>query len=172
MLYYLQIQGRYAAGYYLGEKSQDFKSLLESMTNAPALVISSKYRTDIIFSSEEDCVKEVFKVWRFYTGRTSFDVNKFTLYLEREAILQHFFKSLVALSKMKDWYAKFLIEFKEICRADRNSPIAQDLLACESHLQKNEKTPNRPPVPKNQPKVSSQNLIKQLVQINSERPQN
>ena len=147
MLHYIHIQGKHAPGFYFkNQHAQDFKNLLDGLSNGSSVVISSKHRTDIIFETEKDALNEVFKLWSLFLHDPieDSDKRKLTVRIGREAILDQFFGSLVALSKMNPWYQSFLEEFRLACELERTNKILLDLLACEHYLQRNKKTIKRP----------------------------
>ncbi|GAB4244395.1 MAG: hypothetical protein Tsb0034_22590 [Ekhidna sp.] len=149
MWYYVQIQGRHAPRFYFREQSmQNFKTLLDALIDGSAVVVSSPYRTDVIFSSSTDQRNSLFKLWSLYLSSpfSDRDKRKFSFYSEREEVLEMFFASLVTLSKVNGWYEKYLQSFRLVCSDEQNNPIIKELIACESFLQSRNKTLKRTPI--------------------------
>ena len=68
MLRYIHIQGKEVPRFYFKDQtSRSFKSVIQSLTEGSPLVISSLYRTDVIYSGEADKTNEILKLWEFYT---------------------------------------------------------------------------------------------------------
>lgn len=143
MLHYLHIQGKHAPGFFFRDKTgQNFKSLIQSVTEGAALVISSLYRTDVFYQAQEPHTDHVVKLWSLQ--EKSFDPSKLTTVAGRDDVLEHYFTSLVSFSSANKWYNTYLEEFREACALDRNNPILKDLKLCEQYLQASQKTVTRP----------------------------
>lgn len=143
MLHYIHIQGKDASPFYFRDKTaQHFKSLIQSITEGASLVISSLYRTDVLYHSSMPQTEDIFKLWALQEAY--FDPEKLTVVSERDAVLEHYFTSLVSFSSAGKWYESYLSVFREACSMDRNNPILKDLKHCEQYLQKSNKTVARP----------------------------
>jgi hypothetical protein len=143
MLHYIHIQGKDAPKFYFRDKTaQHFKSVIQSLTEGPSLVISSLYRTDVFYSSEKDRSDNILKLWSLQ--EQSFDASKLTIVSGRDNALELFFTSLVSLSAASNWYESYLEEFRHACSLDQNNPILKDLKLCEQYLQESHQTIARP----------------------------
>ena len=144
MLRYIHIQGKEAPRFHFRDQtSRSFKSVIQSLVEGSPLVISSHYRTDIIYNSETDKTAEILKLWSFYTKAIE-DTKPLSFIEGREMTLETFFTSLVALSSVSLWYNGYLEEFRHACSLDYSNPILQDLKNCEQYLQDSQKTIYRP----------------------------
>lgn len=144
MLRYIHIQGREAPRFHFRDQtSRSFKSVIQSLAEGSPLVISSFYRTDIIYNSTVDKSEKLLKLWELYTKPIAAH-NPLTFVEGREDVLETFFTSLVALSSVSLWYNGYLEEFRHACSLDYANPILKDLKNCEKYLQDSHKTVYRP----------------------------
>ncbi len=166
MLHYIHIQGKDAPSFYFRDQTaQHFKSLIQSMTQGSSLVISSLYRTDILYHAETDFNESILKMWSLQ--ESSFDSQKLVFANQRDKALELFFTSLVALSSAQLWYEAYLVEFRNACSIDQNNPILKDLKQCEAYLQESHSTIERPSIDQNPKdllprKEVFQNLLDQI----------
>ena len=143
MLHYMHIQGKYAPAFFFRDKTgQNFKSLIQSLTEGASLVISSLYRTDVFYQAASPHTEEVMKLWSLQ--EQSFDLKKLTIVQGREDVLEHYFTALVSFSSVNQWYQSYLEEFRLACSLDQNNPILKDLKLCEQYLQASQRTVARP----------------------------
>lgn len=143
MLRYIHIQGKEAPGLSFRNKTaQNFKSLIQSMTDGSSLVISSLYRTDVLYQANKDHREDIFKLWSLQED--SFDPSRLQIVDGRDKVLELFFTSLVSFSSASKWYEVYLEEFRHACALDRNNPILKDLKLCEQYLQESHQTVSRP----------------------------
>lgn len=144
MLRYIHIQGKEAPRFHFRDQtSRSFKSVIQSLTIGSPLLISSLYRTDIIYKTESDKSEEILKLWELYTK--PIENRKLLTFIEgRDKTLESFFTTLVALSSVSLWYNAYLEEFRHSCSLDYSNPILQDLKECEKYLQDSQKTIYRP----------------------------
>lgn len=118
--------------------------MIQSLTEGSPLVISSLYRTDVIYAGEADKSENILKLWELYTKPIDYR-NALTFIEGRERTLETFFTSLVSLSSVSPWYNGYLEEFGHTCSLDYQNPILKDLKSCEKYLQDSQKTVYRPP---------------------------
>lgn len=143
MLHYIHVQGKEAQLFsFRNQTAQNFKSLVQSVSEGASLVISSHNRTDVFYSSKSDLSETVIKLWSLQ--ETSLDTSMLEMVHGREACLELFFTSLVSLSSVNSWYEAYLDEFRKACSLDQNNPILKDLKLCEQYLQESNKTLARP----------------------------
>lgn len=144
MLRYIHIQGKEAPRFHFRDQtSRSFKSVIQSLTEGSPLVISSLYRTDLIYMSSTDKTEEILKLWQLYTKPME-SIKPLSFIEGRDKALETFFTSLVALSSVSLWYNEYLEEFRHACSLDYSNPILQDLKSCEQYLQDSQKTVYRP----------------------------
>ncbi len=144
MLRYIHVQGKEAPRFHFRDQtSRSFKSVIQSLIKGSTLVISALYRTDVIYTGEEDRTEDILKVWELYTKPIG-SKNALSFIKGRDRTLEMFFTSLVSLSSMAPWYANYLEEFSHTCSLDYQNPILQDLKNCEKYLQESNKTVYRP----------------------------
>ncbi|MEP1034139.1 hypothetical protein [Ekhidna sp.] len=144
MLHYIHIQGKEAPRFHFRDQtSRSFKSVIQSLAKGSPLVISSLYRTDILYHADADKSENILKLWELYSKPIE-DRSVLTFVAGREHSLETFFTSLVALSSVSLWYNSYLEEFRHACSLDYSNPILQDLKNCEKYLQDSQKTVYRP----------------------------
>ncbi|MEO9482965.1 MAG: hypothetical protein ABJG47_05945 [Ekhidna sp.] len=144
MLRYIHIQGKEAPRFHFRDQtSRSFKSVIQSLTEGSPLIISSLYRTDVIYSGSVDKSADILKLWELYTKRIE-NRKQLTFIEGREKTLETFFTSLVTLSSVSLWYNSYLEEFRHTCSLDYSNPILKDLKSCEKYLQESQKTVYRP----------------------------
>ncbi|WP_424962593.1 hypothetical protein [Ekhidna sp.] len=143
MLRYIHIQGKEAPSFYFRDKTaQHFKSLIQSLGDGSSLVISSLYRTDVLYTAEKDLSEKIFKLWALQ--EETFEEARLKLRAGRDEVLELFFTSLVSFSSVYKWYDIYLNEFRHACSIDQNNPILKDLKLCEQYLQESHQTVARP----------------------------
>lgn len=136
-LKFLSIQGKYARGFHLNNDSiQSFRSLVESMTLSSALVISSPYRSDLLYQSDEDISRKLLRVWCAYKGSAYQEAyeSRFTQAFGVEETLEFFFVKLTHLSQRKSWFYPYASQFKEIYRKEPKHELLKPLLGCNKFL--------------------------------------
>lgn len=143
MLRYIHIQGKEAPSFYFRDKTaQHFKSLIQSLGDGSSLVISSMYRTDVLYTADKELSKDIFKLWALQ--EENFDESRLKVRTGRNEVLELFFTSLVSFSSVYKWYDIYLNEFRHACSLDQNNPILKDLKLCEQYLQESHRTLTRP----------------------------
>ncbi|MGB3469154.1 MAG: hypothetical protein WBA74_27965 [Cyclobacteriaceae bacterium] len=134
---YLCIQGKYAPKFHLkNECSQNFRSLIESVTLSSALVISSRYKSDIIYCAAEDRTVELIKMWSTYLG-ISFEGSlpeKFTKANGESDLLEFYFVKLAHLSMHRNWYREYCTLFGDLCNKEPNHKLLAPIIACDKYL--------------------------------------
>ncbi|MEL7148959.1 MAG: hypothetical protein AAFO69_21470 [Bacteroidota bacterium] len=106
------------------------------MTLKSALVISSPYRSDLLYQADEDISQKLLRVWCAYKGiafQNEFK-QRFTHSVGEEETLEYFFVKLTHLSQHKSWYRPYAGQFEEICRKEPNHELLGPLLGCNKFL--------------------------------------
>ena len=143
----ITIVGESASGFYLDKQLiPDFKSLLRSLTSSRVLVVSTKFRTDLFYNSDESMNEEIFKLWGFYSNADLPNLHKTDLkeIAGDEASLSQFFNSINILSSNWYKYGIYRDTFQHIFNNDQQNPIARKVVQCDHYLIKHTKTDRSP----------------------------
>ncbi len=137
-LQYFSIQGKCAPAYWFRNyDSQNFRSVVESITLSQALLISSIYRTDLFFFSEskEDNLK-ILKAWHAFKRLpfTNSIMDKFIRAENRADSLELYFDTLFNLMHQPAHLARYKERFRETAQLESQNLILNDLMACDLHL--------------------------------------
>lgn len=139
-LKYLSIQSRFAPAYWFRHHdAQNFRSVVECITLSQTLLISSIYRTDLFFLTDnEDDISTVIKAWCAFKG-LKYDKSsheKFIRGLDRPKSLEFYFDTLFHLMHQPTHLARYKDRFREVAQIEPSNYILQDLMACDLHLSK------------------------------------
>lgn len=137
---FLCIQGKYAPRFYLKNKStQNFRSLIESITLSNAIVISSRYKSDLIYHAEEDLSPQLIKAWSIYNGMEFNDsfLSKFVVANGENETLEYFFIKLAHAAMHRDWYIDYCHHFEEVCKNEPDHAVLKQLIDCNKYLLEN-----------------------------------
>ena len=144
----ISIQGKYASHYRFKQHSaQSFKNLIQGITGKCCAVISSRFRSDLIYCSETFTHKEALKLWSVHL-KEEFDQKQRHLFVfkkGKEAVLNHYFNSLNEFCRIHGWYEEYVDEFNALLALDTNNPVLQLIAECDYHLAK-ETASNRSPL--------------------------
>ena len=140
---YLCVQGKYAPRFHLkNESTQNFRSLIESITLSNAVVISSRYKSDLIYHAEEDLSYQLIKAWSVFNGleyKNSF-LNKFISANGESDTLEYFFVKLVHLSMNRDWYIDYCHHFEEVCKKEPDHILLKQIISCNKYLKETDQS--------------------------------
>ncbi len=145
----ISIQGKYAAHYrFKNQSAQSFKDLIQGITGKCCTVISSRFRTDIIYSTEDLNPKDVLKLWasKIDESLDRKQRHQFVFKSGKAEVLNHFFNSLNKLCHIHDWYREYVVEFNDLYAFDRNNPILKMIAECDNFLVSHDQNCDRPPL--------------------------
>ena len=106
----LSIQGHFAPAFRLNETAKEvIKRYVETITRADIVIISSKFRTDLIFYDQVDHMEEIIIKWCDITGHTFKESTKLKFFRSCNELhsITHFFYRLYLLSRMPLWYKMY-----------------------------------------------------------------
>ena len=153
-MYAISIQGHHACRFQLKNHiAQDFRQLIQSVVMNRVVVISGKYRTDVLYYSNKDNQKVVFKLFcSFVGGAVNEETRKrFSFTSTREDTMQRYFKNLLLLERMPAWFLDYKSRFNEVLALEPKHPILADLASSDRYLSENSKTSCRRPLLSNRP---------------------
>lgn len=136
-LQYLSIQGRCAPSFWFKNRDAHcFRSLIESFTLSRALVLSSIYRTDILFCFPEDHTELILRLWCLWK---EFPLNaeiksKFLRTADNKEALEFYFDTLFHLSHHTHQFEQYRERLSEILHQEPDNAILNELISCDSHL--------------------------------------
>ncbi len=140
---YLCVQGKYAPRFYLkNESTQNFRSLIESITLSNAVVISSRYKSDLIYHAEEDLSNQLIKAWSVFNGLVYKDsfLNKFISASGENDTLEYFFVKLAHVAMNRDWYIDYCQHFEEVCKKEPEHVLLKQIISCNKYLKETNKS--------------------------------
>jgi hypothetical protein len=134
----LQIQGKYAPGWWLQQYEQQLIATLESVLSQPFLIISSRHRTDLFFADKNSIVDTIIKSWclnqcKDYHQRF---VELFTQVYNRNDALRHYFTSLYSLATYPRAFQQYKHKFNLVKERQAENSIMKMLIKSEHYLEK------------------------------------
>lgn len=155
---FLCVQGKYAPRFYLKNKStQNFRSLIESITLSSAVVISSRYKSDLIYHADKDLSQQLIRAWSIYNGMDYKDsfLNKFISANGESETLEYFFVKLAHAAMHRDWYIDYCHHFEEVCKNEPDHVLLRQLIDCNKYLlETNQSNGGLPSIPLSELKYS------------------
>ncbi len=128
----ISIQGKYAPGFYFkGDELFACESLMKSLANDDFLVISSRFRSDILYLREHERNTSVVRIWCLYKRKeyNSTLLNRFYRSTDTTESLSEFFVRLLYLRRVPAWYNPY-IHVLENRLNNTSNVIAQCLKEC------------------------------------------
>ena len=104
--------------HFKGDELHVCHQLMRSLSDNRYLVISSRYRTDIIYESVLEKNKSIIRLWCFYKGK-DFDIiwlKRFFRTVGSENSMEHFFTRLLLLKRIPTWYDLYMNELNQILK--------------------------------------------------------
>lgn len=136
---YISIQGKYAPYFYFQHLDADnFRSIVESETSGNSLVISSAYRTDILYSSNEEKSDQIIKKWCDYMGYhfDSHVKSKFIRSTNEKETFELYYDTLLHMLLHTSHFGGYKKSFDMVKRQESNHCILQELLQSDFKLSK------------------------------------
>lgn len=136
----VSIQGPLARGFYLDASEQsNFNGILRNVIGYQFLLISSKFRTDILYFSEIDQNKNIIKLLcrevgkEFYPGQ----VEKFFRTTNKQQTLEQYFLRLMHLSSKSLWYNQYITVAQQTLVDYSQNKVSITLKDCINHVHTN-----------------------------------
>ena len=148
----ISIQGKYASHYrFKRQNAQSFKDLIQGITGSCCTVISSRFRTDLIYISKKLNHRDVLKLWELHLEEELNQKQRhlFVYKSGKESVLNHYFNSLNKLCQIHDWYNEYVEEFNYLYSIDQKNPMLKMIDGCDKFLTCHEKANGRTPLVKN-----------------------
>lgn len=139
-MHLVSIQGKYAPSMQLkGEELHVCHQLLRSLSDNQYLVINSKFRTDILYSSPNEKNLSIIRLWCMYKGKAFDDIwiSRFFQAVDSHKSLEHFFTRLLLLKRMHGWYSGYMDVLASVLQ-NESGQIAKMVREClEAFTEKN-----------------------------------
>lgn len=136
----VSIQGPHARGFYLDAKGQtNFNGVLRNIIGHQFLLISSKFRTDILYISDVDQNNNIVKLLcreveiEYYPDL----MQKFFRTTEKQSTLEQYFLRLMHLSSKAQWYDQYIEEAQKSFVDYPENKITIVLKECLDHVNTN-----------------------------------
>ena len=128
----VSIQGQHAPGFqFQGDELYACESLMKSLANDRFLVITSKFRSDILYLRERERNTSIVRIWCLYKCK-EFNpqlLQRFYRSMNAQESISNFFTRLLYLSRMPRWYDQY-IHAMERKLGDNPNVIAQCIKDC------------------------------------------
>ncbi|MDN4163986.1 hypothetical protein QWY31_00655 [Cytophagales bacterium LB-30] len=134
----MSIQGPKARGLYVQpEALYRFKEMVAAIVMDHVLVISTPYRTDILYQADNCQAETLCKAWFVFAGNPSSSSCMDCIHLSegKEEVLQHYFTSLGYLMSNTYAFGCYRNQFNQLRSAEAENPILQEISRCDKHLQ-------------------------------------
>lgn len=139
-MYLLSIQGRYAPAFQLkNDAALQLKKQVEGLTHQQAHIISSRFRTDLVYEDDENRLEDFLERWCKSLGYPyKSDIKlKFFRSAEEDVSLSQFFYRLHLLKRIPNWYNAYLEKLVQLLAREGQCPLCTKLseamkLFCDS----------------------------------------
>lgn len=129
-MYLLSVQGRYAPGFRLSrELEQKLRQQIEAVTHKHVLIISSKFRTDLLYEDDTNRLEEFLKIWCDLVGQPFTHSLKLNFFRseEEEISLNYFFYRLQLIKRIPPWFTTYMQKLGEVMERDALNPLCRKL---------------------------------------------
>ena len=136
----VSIQGPQARGFYLDVKAQtNFNGVLRNIIGHQFLLISSKFRTDIIYFSEVDQNKNIIKLLCRAVGKVYYpgQLQNFFRTTQTHFTLEQYFLRLMYLSSKSQWYEEYIHIAQQTLVDYAQNEVSITLKDCINHVHTN-----------------------------------
>ena len=124
-MYLLSIQGRYAPAFQLNNSAAlKLKQLVEGATKKQALVVSSRFRSDLVYEDDTDSLIASLKMWCDLVGYSYTESLKLKFFRsdEEHISLDAFFYRLQLIRSIPRWYELYMEELTKVLEANPFNP--------------------------------------------------
>ena len=150
MLHLVSIRGKSAQDLYLDQRViPDFKAALRTIVAGRILIVSTRFRSDLVYSSEGSKTESIIKLWSFYANLEVGHIKTQDLIIAsgNKGSLTTYFQSLHELASNWHQYLLYKKAFHKALQNDQNNPITMQVLDCEKHVLKHPHINRTPLVP-------------------------
>lgn len=129
-MYLLSIQGRYAPAFQLkSDAAAAFRQKIETLTRGDSLIISSKFRSDLVYEDHENRLEEFLESWCRTVGQPYDNKVKLKFFRsgEEAVSISYFFYRLHLLRRFPKWYDGYLEKLVNVLMLRANCPLCTRL---------------------------------------------
>lgn len=133
----LSIQGHFAPAFRLNKAdAAELQKKVMTITQDHIVMISSKFRTDLIFYNGGEHMEKITRIWCDIAGVTYKDhiKNRFFRSSTELITLTHFFYRLQLLSRMPQWYKMYYEQLLSAWMENPKDPILDTLIKVMTQL--------------------------------------
>ena len=137
MINLISIVGESAKDFYLKQQCiSDFKSLMRAVTSGRVMIISTKFRSDLLYNAEEPNNDSILKLWALYANASlsDHDQKDFIITIGDERSLSTYFQSINKLSANWYLYGLYKMAFLHIFNSEQKNPVAKIVVQCDQYL--------------------------------------
>lgn len=138
-MYLLSVQGRYAPGFRLSrELEQKLRQQIEAVTQKHVLIISSKFRTDLLYEDNTNRLEEFLKIWCELVGQSFTHSLKLKFFRsdEEEISLNYFFYRLQLIKRIPIWFTTYMQQLGKVLEEEGRNPFCRKLAESVENFRK------------------------------------
>lgn len=139
MIHLITVTGPSARNIYLEEDCiSNFKALMRTITSGRVMIVSTKFRSDLFYSSKKPQHDAILKLWALYakTELSVIENHDVKTYVGREHSFTRYFQSINKLSSNWHFYHLYQRSFFQTYNSDQQNPVAVIVIGCDQHLLK------------------------------------
>lgn len=129
--------GQSAPAFHL-QQSQiaDFKALLRTVTSGRVLLISTRFRSDLFYSTVQSKNSAILKLWALYTNAalTALASKDICACVGPNDSLACYFEAIQAFSSHRYRYKQYKAAFAHTYQHDQHNPVARTVIQCDQYL--------------------------------------
>lgn len=129
-MHLLSIQGRYAPAFQLkNDVALQLREQIEGLTHQQSHIISSRFRTDLVYEDDENRLEDFLARWCHTLGYPydSAVKVKFFRSAEEDVSLSQFFFRLQLLRRIPNWYNRYLEKLVPLLAREAQCPLCAKL---------------------------------------------
>ena len=129
-MFLLSVQGRYAPAFQLTKEAETkLRRQIEAITQRQVLIISSKFRTDLLYEDDTNRLEQFIKVWCEAVGYPYTNSLKLNFFRSDEEVtsLTYFLYRLQLIKRIPRWYNGYMERLNQVLRENSRHPLCQKL---------------------------------------------
>ena len=137
MIHLITVSGDSAKDFYLRQKLiPDFKSLIRTITSKRVIIVSTWFRSDLFYCTDEPKDESILKLWALYTNADLSKINSEDFSSSRgdSESLTDYFVSINKLSANQLYYRLYQKAFDVTLSNDQRNPVARKILECDQFI--------------------------------------
>lgn len=137
MIHLITIAGKSARNFFLEPPCiSNLKSLVRAVSSGRAMIISTKFRSDVFYSGEKKNHHAILKLWALYTDTklSELDPKDCIISKGNKQSLSRYFLGINKLSENWCNYGLYKKAFNHAYNNDQQNPVARTIVQCDLHL--------------------------------------